>query len=122
MLDKISNMAGQTDLGKFIELARKHKNLSLRDVQEQTDISNAYLSQLEKGKIKQPSPLVLHKLSEIYEVSYAELMQLSGYPVPNASEEITETGFSSRVGPITKDEEDELLAYLEFIRAKRRRG
>ena len=44
--------------------------MKLRDVEKASDkeISNAYLSQLETGKIEKPSPHVLHALAEVYRV------------------------------------------------------
>ena len=41
--------------GEFLKSARKAKRLTLREVEQKTGISNAYLSQLESGKVKQPS-------------------------------------------------------------------
>lgn len=108
--------------GQFIRSAREQKGLSLRAVEDATEISNAYLSQLEQGKIKQPSPVILHKLSELYEVSYAEMLRLVGYPVPDESENNPHrTAFASRIGAITQEEEEELLNYLEFLRSKRKK-
>ena len=57
-------------------------NLTLRAVQEAVGISNAYLSQLETAKVQSPSPVVLHKLSELYDLPYATVMELAGYPIP----------------------------------------
>lgn len=45
---------------------RKNKGLTLRDVQEITGISNAYLSQLETGKIKSPGYNTVKVLYELY--------------------------------------------------------
>jgi HTH-type transcriptional regulator, competence development regulator len=59
--------------------------LTLRAVEQATEVSNAYLSQLESGKIKQPSPIVLYKLSQLYGVSYADAMRFAGYPLPDNS-------------------------------------
>ncbi len=109
--------------GQFIRSAREHKGLSLRAVEQLTEISNAYLSQLEQGKIKQPSPVILHKLSELYEVSYVEILRLIGYPVPDEYEnKNSASNFAARIGTITHDEEEELLNYLEFLRSKRKRS
>lgn len=47
---------------------RKQKNLTLRQVEDLTGISNAYLSQLENGKIKNPSYNVVVKLNALYTV------------------------------------------------------
>jgi transcriptional regulator with XRE-family HTH domain len=49
----------------FKEL-RKKSNLTLRQVEEYSGISNAYLSQLETGKIKSPSYQTVKKLLDIY--------------------------------------------------------
>ena len=59
--------------------------MTLRQVEEATnrEVSNAYLSQLENGKIKKPSPNILHALSTVYEISYDGLMEKAGYIVPS---------------------------------------
>lgn len=110
-------------LGKYLQAAREKKGLTLRAVERATGISNPYLSQLESGKIKQPSPIMLHKLSELYEVPYSDVLELAGYPVPDRSNEaVTDIIVASRIGPVTKDEEDALIEYLEFLRTKRKQG
>lgn len=45
---------------------RKAKGLTLRQVEESTGISNAYLSQLETGKIKSPGYDTVKALYELY--------------------------------------------------------
>jgi transcriptional regulator with XRE-family HTH domain len=109
-------------LGEFLKVAREGKGLTLRAAERRTGISNAYLSQLEGDKIQQPSPLKLHKLCELYEVSYSAALELAGYPVPdNARVAVEHEGLAARIGPLTADEENELLQYLEFLRSRRRR-
>lgn len=109
-------------LGQFLQNARESKKLSLRAVEKATGVSNAYLSQLEGGKIKQPSPSILHKLAELYEVSYSEIMGLAGYPVPDQATEATgQSRFSSRIGPMTSNEESALIEYLAFLRSRGQR-
>ena len=110
----------QNSLGDFLRVNRNTRQFSLRDVERQVGISNAYLSQLESGKIRNPSPNVLYKLASLYDVSYRELMQLAGYPVPEASES-SATRFAARVGPVTREEEEELIDYLAFLRSRRNR-
>jgi len=46
---------------------RLAKGFTLRQVEEKTGISNAYLSQLENGKIKKPSYDTIQKLNAVYE-------------------------------------------------------
>src|ERR1700688_4402681 len=72
-------------LGAFIRKARQDVSMSLRDVEEATgkEVSNAYLSQLESGKITKPSPHILYALSTALGVAYEALMERAGYIVPS---------------------------------------
>src|SRR5437762_14358322 len=58
---------------------RAISGVSLRDVENATKVSNAYLSQLETGKTSNPSPQVLHTLAGFYNVPYASLIEAAGY-------------------------------------------
>ena len=68
-------------LGQYLASIRKDRKLTLREVEEATNknVSNAYLSQIESGKIQQPSPNILHALAELYSISYENIMELAGY-------------------------------------------
>jgi HTH-type transcriptional regulator, competence development regulator len=107
-------------LGSFLASARKAAGKSLRVVERATGISNAYLSQLENGKIKTPGLQNLHKLAELYSVSYELLMELAGFPVPNGSLAPETESLAARIGPVTEDEEEALVEYLQFIRSRKR--
>ena len=110
-------------LGQFLKKIRDDKGLTLREVEAATGISNAYLSQLEGDKIKQPSPVWLHKLGDTYEVSYATLLALAGYPVPGEERNAAvHSGLAARLGSVTAEEEDNLVEYLEFLRSRRSKG
>ena len=104
-------------LGAFLKKARKEMELTLRNVEDRVDISNAYLSQLEGNKIRNPSPTILYKLANLYEISYEHLMELTGYPVPGGGS--SESRLAARIGPVTSEEEEHLLDYLAFLRARR---
>jgi transcriptional regulator with XRE-family HTH domain len=95
--------------------------LSLREVEEATGkaISNAYLSQLENGKIGRPSPNVLHSLAEVYAVTYEALMDKAGYLMParNGSGQRTRLA-AFAIDDLTADEEEELLEFLAFLRSR----
>jgi len=111
------------DYGSYFKALREAKNLTLREVEKRTGISNAYLSQLETGKVKQPSPLNLHKLAQLFEVPYETLMEKVGYPIPQNIEALTTrepVAAHGRLGTLTDAEELELLDYLKFIRNRRR--
>jgi transcriptional regulator with XRE-family HTH domain len=66
-----------TDLGEFIRLQRQLSHLTLRQLAEAADVSNAYLSQLERG-LYQPSAQVLKSLAGALELSAEELYRRAG--------------------------------------------
>lgn len=118
-------------LADYLAYIRGIKKLTLREVEEATakEVSNAYLSQLETGKITKPSPNVLHALAEVYAVSYELLMEKAGYIAPAAA------GVLRSAGPVrhgraatfanedlTQEEEERLLEYLAFLRSRRGKG
>ena len=111
----MTKKAKQT-LGDFLRSARNNAGLSLRDVENEIGISNAYLSQLEGEKIKQPSPKVLHKLSELYRISYSAVMTLAGYPVPDSK--VKESVLHARIGSLSEEVEDAVVDYIEFLRSR----
>lgn len=111
------------ELGVVLSDLRKAKGFSLREVEEATGnaVSNAYLSQLENGKIKKPSPNVLHSLAEVYVVPYETLMEKAGYLLPREGEK---AGRRRRlaafaIDDLTAEEEEELLKYLAFLRSRK---
>ena len=113
-------VARPSALGSLLADLRKAKGFSLREVEEATGkaVSNAYLSQLEKGRIKKPSPNVLHSLAEVYSVSYEALMDKAGYLTAS---EARGRGRRTRlaaftIADLTAEEEEELLKYLAFLR------
>lgn len=111
-------------LGEYLAEVRRIKKLSLREVEEATkqEVSNAYLSQLENGHIKKPSPNVLFSLSSVYAVPYELLMEKAGYIA-----QTTDQQFQSQSGTtatfcgesLSRDEEEALLEYLAFIRTRK---
>lgn len=111
-----------SNYGAFIKAARKAKGLTLREVENLTEVSNAYLSQLETDKIKNPSPNMLFKLSELYEIPYEVLMEKVGYPTPEANKNDLKEASSvfHRIGKLTENEEEALLQYLAFIRKQKK--
>jgi transcriptional regulator with XRE-family HTH domain len=109
-----------SELGALLADLRKAKRLSLREVEEATGktISNAYLSQLENGKIKKPSPNVLHRLAEVYVVPYEALMEKAGYLLPSDGSRRRKRLAVFAIDDLTAEEEEELLKYLAFLRSR----
>ena len=113
----------QSELGGVLADLRVAKGLSLRQVEEATDnaVSNAYLSQLEKGKIQKPSPNVLHSLAAVYAVPYEALMEKAGYLLPSEGSQGSRRRrlAAFAIDDLTAEEEEELLKYLAFLRSRK---
>lgn len=121
------------ELGQYLWDLRQATGMSLRDVEEASDreVSNAYLSQMETGKIKNPSPAILHELAAVYEprmprkaqisCSYERMMELAGHiRRPESKSKRRASRLPTIVQQeLTADEEDELLKYLAFIRVRK---
>lgn len=113
-----------SNLGQIIRKARADLQMSQRDVEEATgkEVSNAYLSQLESGKITKPSPHILYALSTALAVPYETLMERAGYIVPSAERsEGVKHGRAATfaVDNLTAEEESALLDYLAYLRSKK---
>ena len=122
-------------LGSYLRSLRESRQLTLRAVEKESGISNAYLSQLETDKIKKPSPACLYKLSKLYGISYDDLMRKAGYPLPDSREAgwventnvmaahgraMRTSPISQALGDLTKEEEESLLEYLAFLKSRRK--
>lgn len=108
-----------SSLGPYLASIRASKKMTLREVEEATgrEVSNAYLSQLENGKINKPSPHILHSLAEVYGVDYSVLMERAGYIVrPSANQERHGTVPTFAIENLSQDEERALLTYLKIYR------
>ena len=64
-------------LGEFIRTQRKLANLSLRELAAMTDVSNAYLSQIERG-LHEPSVRVLRSIAQALEISANTVLAQAG--------------------------------------------
>jgi transcriptional regulator with XRE-family HTH domain len=81
-------------IGSFIRMQRELADLSLRRLAEMADVSNAYLSQVERG-LYQPSAHVLKNLAQALDLSAETLYQRAGlldeepaHPLPGVEEAI----------------------------------
>jgi transcriptional regulator with XRE-family HTH domain len=111
-------------LGPYLASLRNAKKLTLREVEEATGkvVSNAYLSQLEHGRISRPSPNILHSLAEAYGVAYESLMEKAGYITTNGQRQPGQKhGRAATFATVnlTGEEEEELLRYLTYYRSRK---
>lgn len=59
--------------GEFIKDLRIDRKMTLRDVEKEAKISNAYLSQVERGERGTPTMKILVRLAEVYGVPVSTL-------------------------------------------------
>jgi HTH-type transcriptional regulator, competence development regulator len=119
--DEVKPAIKSNRLGEYLNSVRRGLDLSLRDVEESTkkEVSNAYLSQLENGKIEKPSPHILHSLSIALNVQYEDLMERAGYLKPSserASDSKHGRAATFAIENLTVEEEEALLKHLAYIR------
>lgn len=71
-------MISNNELGRYLNTIRESLGYSTHDVNKLCDISQSYISLMENGKRK-PSPVILKKLSSIYNLDYIDLLEKTGY-------------------------------------------
>ena len=107
---------GQLDaLGEFIRTQRKLANLSLRELAAMTDVSNAYLSQIERG-LHEPSVRVLRSIAQALEISTNTVLAQAGMTDENPVSPLTESAIRS--DPLLSEAEKEALlaVYRSYVR------
>lgn len=111
-------------LGEQLHEVRGIREMSLKAVADEADISTAYLQKLERDEVKTPSPHILYRLAEVLRVPYTQLMALAGYVVPTAdaadgreAPNVLAHALSSQ--DLSDDEQRELARYLAWYRHQR---
>jgi transcriptional regulator with XRE-family HTH domain len=102
-------------IGEFLRSQRRLARLSLRQAAELAKVSNAYLSQIERG-IYRPSAKVLSRLADALQVSAETLYQKAGF-LHEGAEGRTDVEEAIRVDPhLTSEQKDTLLrVYRGFV-------
>ena len=72
-------------LGEYLREQRDAAGLSLRQLAEQTGVSNPYLSQIERG-LRRPSAEVLQQLAKALRISAEQLYVQAGILSPDSGE------------------------------------
>jgi transcriptional regulator with XRE-family HTH domain len=118
-------------LGGLLKELREANKLTLREMEKLTGISNAYLSQVENGQIKKPSPNYLFKISEVLNYPYESLMERAGHVVPKnreissesqsikqSSEQSKAIAIFSSIRNLTEEEAEALVEFLNWRRSR----
>lgn len=111
---------GAGALGSFIRAQRQLADLSLRQLASLSNVSNAYLSQVERG-LHQPSFKVVSSIAEALNISTEYLLSQSGWLRPAEDGEREATGVEASVlaDPLLTDEEKQVV--VGVYRSLRRR-
>lgn len=68
-----------SELGRYLKEARVRLGLSLREAQDRSNVSNAYISLIESGRRIDPHPNILKKLADAYKLELQDVMRVAGY-------------------------------------------
>jgi len=74
------------NFGNYMRRLRKAKGLTLKQVETQAKVSNAYISQIERGLRRPPHPDILKRLAKTYDVQHRELLVAAGYLEEDSAE------------------------------------
>lgn len=69
----------ERSFGEYLKSLRQEQRMSLREVERESGVSNAYLAQIERGDRRPPSPEILKKLAPVYNVAVRDLLKAAGY-------------------------------------------
>jgi transcriptional regulator with XRE-family HTH domain len=111
-------------LGSFIRTQRKLADLSLRELAEMTEVSNPYLSQLERG-LHQPSVRVLKAIAGALNLSAETLLVQAGLLEDAHGDEgdaRSSVESAIRTDPILSDDQKEALINVYRAMAGDRRS
>jgi transcriptional regulator with XRE-family HTH domain len=113
-------------LGSFIRTQRKLADLSLRELAEMTEVSNPYLSQLERG-LHQPSVRVLKSIANALNLSAETLLVQAGLLEDGGEESDAAATRSSvesaiRTDPVLSGDQKEALINVYRAMARDRRS
>lgn len=110
-------------VGRVLRRAREHQGLALREVERRTGRSSAYLSQVERGVIKHPDPVVLLELAELYRLDFVTLAKWAGW-VGELAGHSDNSGSARavvrRVLELDEEQRAEILSYIEKLLRERR--
>jgi transcriptional regulator with XRE-family HTH domain len=109
--------------GERLEQVRKQRGESLRDIERRSGLNNGYLSQLENGKIANPSPSVLRKVATGYVVDFDVLLSWAGYVTspgdPVTPKQAVALSTVSSLGEPSDEELRALKAIVELMQKNR---
>jgi transcriptional regulator with XRE-family HTH domain len=111
------------ELSELLVRRRRELGLSLRDVEEETGIKNAHLSQIETGAIDRPAPNLLYELAVAYDLDFKRLIRLAGLTKRNSANRGVMFNAAFRaLDELSPSQQAEAVEYLETMRNKAAHG
>jgi len=110
--------------GRYLKAQRSVSDLSLRELGRMTNLSNAYLSQLERG-LHEPSLRVMRSLADALGIPLETLLEQTGWSAGGATEPASgATESAIRADPELSDAQKEALlaVYGSYVAEARRRA
>jgi len=106
--------------GEFLRSLRENRHLTLRQVEEHASVSNAYLSQIERGERGIPNFKVLRRLAKAYGVSVTELVEAADKetegPRVSLKSPSPDVAFVSRgYEKLSTENKEHLTAFLQHL-------
>jgi transcriptional regulator with XRE-family HTH domain len=98
---------------------RDEAKLSLRQIETLTGVSNAYLSQIELGRVGPPSPKIIERLASALGVPYLDLLRAAGHLGMSGSAAIV--SFAPSTLDVSELSESERVEVRQFVRELKRR-
>ncbi|HLX49210.1 MAG TPA: helix-turn-helix domain-containing protein [Streptosporangiaceae bacterium] len=92
-------------LGGFIRMQRRLADMSLREMASLTSVSNAYLSQIERG-LHQPSLRVLRSIAQALGIAPEDLLRRANFMAPTEDDVLD----AEQAGPAPPDTEAAIAA------------
>ena len=103
------------DLGAFIRAQREIARMSVRKLAELADVSNPYLSQIERG-MRRPSAEILQQLADALRISAESLYVRAGFLRPDTERGVNVPEAIERDPVLTPDQKRALLnVYRSFV-------
>jgi transcriptional regulator with XRE-family HTH domain len=109
--------------GRYLKAQRSVSDLSLRELARLTNLSNAYLSQLERG-LHEPSLRVMRSLADALGIPLETLLEQTGWRASGATERAAgATEAAIRADPLLSEAQKEALlaVYGSYVAEARRR-
>lgn len=106
-------------LADELKRLRRQCRMSLRQVEQRTGVSNAYLSQLENRHVLNPSPHLLRKLAEAYGVPHEQLLRAAGYVDAKPIELPPRIAALLAGVQLSNDQEQQLASFVRTLISRR---